>query len=236
MVLKLATLARWLAHALALTPMLWLLHDAYLGQLGADPVAELTHRSGDWALRLLLLTLAVTPLRRLSGWSWPGSYRRMLGLHAFAYACLHFSVYLVLDLGGYWAQILDDIVKRPFITVGFLAWLGLLPLAATSTRAAMRRLGRRWGLLHRLVYPVALLAVLHFIWQVKADLREPLIYAAVLVVLLLARWPLRNRRVAGPSTSQAPHRFASGALRRRDNTGESAAIGKPSHGSRDNTL
>src|SRR3546814_8857511 len=87
----------------------------------------------------------------------------MLGLYAFTYACLHFLVYLVLDLGGYWAQILDDVVKRPFITVGFLAWLGLLPLAATSNRAAMRRLGRRWGLLHRLVYPIAMLAVLHFI-------------------------------------------------------------------------
>ncbi|PIX61100.1 MAG: sulfoxide reductase heme-binding subunit YedZ, partial [Lysobacterales bacterium CG_4_10_14_3_um_filter_64_11] len=116
-------LARVLAHALALTPMLWLAHDAFLGQLGADPVAELSQRSGDWTLRLLLLTLAVTPLRRFTGWRWPGNYRRMLGLHTFAYACLHFSVYLVLDLGGYWAQILDDIVKRPFITVGFLAWL-----------------------------------------------------------------------------------------------------------------
>jgi len=189
-----AALARVLAHALALTPMLWLAHDAFLGQLGADPVAELSQRSGDWTLRLLLLTLAVTPLRRFTGWRWPGNYRRMLGLHTFAYACLHFSVYLVLDLGGYWAQILDDIVKRPFITVGFLAWLGLLPLAATSNRAAMRRLGRRWGLLHRLVYPIAVLAVLHFIWLVKADLREPLIHAGVLAVLLLARWRWRRRR------------------------------------------
>lgn len=208
MVLRPAALARWLAHALALTPMLWLLHDAYLGQLGADPVAELTHRSGDWALRLLLLTLAVTPLRRLSGWHWPMRYRRMLGLHAFAYACLHFSVYLVLDLGGYWAQILDDVVKRPFITVGFLAWLGLLPLAATSNRAAMRRLGRRWGQLHRLVYPIAVLAVLHFIWQVKADLREPLIYAAVLAVLLLARWPQRGPRRVGKAAVTATARKA----------------------------
>lgn len=233
MVLKSATLARLLAHALALTPMLWLLHDAYLGRLGADPVAELTHRSGDWALRLLLLTLAVTPLRRISGWHWPLGYRRMLGLHAFAYACLHFAVYLVLDLGGYWAQILDDVVKRPFITVGFLAWLGLLPLAATSNRGAMRRLGRRWGQLHRLVYAVALLAVLHFIWQVKADLREPLIYAAVLVVLLLARWP-HYRRFANPATS--PPRIASGKLHRPDRTGKSAVVGKQAPGSRGNTL
>lgn len=208
MVLKPATLARGLAHGLALAPMVWLLHDAYVGQLGADPVAELTHRSGDWALRLLLLTLAVTPLRRFTGWRWPGGYRRMLGLHAFAYACLHLAVYLVLDLGGYWAQILDDIVKRPFITVGFLAWLALLPLAATSNRAAMRYLGRRWGLLHRLVYPIAVLAVLHFIWQVKADLREPLIYAAVLGALLLARWPWRRGQRANGTPLTAPVKTA----------------------------
>jgi sulfoxide reductase heme-binding subunit YedZ len=223
-VLKPALLARLLAHALALTPMLWLLHDAWFGQLGADPVAALTHRSGDWALRLLLLTLAVTPLRRFTGWRWPLSYRRMLGLHTFAYACLHFSVYLVLDLGGYWAQILDDVVKRPFITVGFLAWLGLLPLAATSNRAAMRQLGRRWGLLHRLVYPIAVLAVLHFIWQVKADLREPLIYAAVLAALLLARWRWRGPGCANPGGSTAATSYRVGQAtpiaqrRRRKNT------------------
>jgi sulfoxide reductase heme-binding subunit YedZ len=169
--------------------MALLARDAIANRLGADPVAALTHATGDWALRLLLLTLAITPLRRLTGWSWPIRYRRMLGLHAFAYACTHFAIYLVLDLGGYWAQIFDDIAKRPFITVGFLAWLGLLPLAATSTRAAMRRLGHRWGRLHRLVYAIAILAVLHFLWLVKADLREPLIYAGILAALLVARLP-----------------------------------------------
>lgn len=193
------TRAAWLrlaAHALAMTPMALLAHDAFNAQLGADPVAAITHATGDWALRLLLATLAVTPLRRVTGWAWLTGYRRMLGLHAFAYACAHLATYLVLDLGGYWAQIFDDIVTRPFITVGFLAWLCLLPLAATSTRAAMRRLGRRWGQLHRLIYPIAGLAVLHFLWLVKSDLREPLIYAAVLALLLAARAhrALHNRR------------------------------------------
>lgn len=198
---------RLAAHALAITPMALLAREAIANRLGADPVAALTHATGDWALRLLLLTLAITPLRRLTGWSWPIRYRRMLGLHAFAYACTHFAIYLVLDLGGYWSQIFDDIAKRPFITVGFLAWLCLLPLAATSTRAAMRRLGPRWGRLHRLVYVIALLAVLHFLWLVKADLREPLIYAGILAALLAARLPgVRTgkttfRSAAGTSTA-----------------------------------
>lgn len=198
---------RLAAHALAMTPMALLVRDAIANRLGADPVAALTHATGDWALRLLLLALAITPLRRLSRWSWPIRYRRMLGLHAFAYACAHFAIYLVLDLGGYWTQIFDDIAKRPFITVGFLAWLCLLPLAATSTRAAMRRLGPRWGRLHRLVYAIAILAVLHFLWLVKADLREPLIYAGILVALLAARLPgvwagkRRFRSAAGRSTA-----------------------------------
>lgn len=194
MVLNRAAWIRLTAHAIAMTPLALLITDAATNQLGADPVATLTHASGDWALRLLLLTLAMTPLRRVTRWSWPLAYRRMLGLHAFAYASVHFAIYLVLDLGGYWAQIFEDIAKRPFITVGFLAWLCLLPLAATSTRAAMRRLGRRWGVLHRLVYLIAALAVLHFIWLVKSDLREPLIYAGVLVALLLARTPLLRPR------------------------------------------
>lgn len=189
MVLKRAGWIRPLAHTIVLAPMALLIADALANRLGPDPVASLTHATGDWALRLLLLTLAMTPLRRLTGWAWPTAYRRMLGLHAFAYASVHFAVYLVLDLGGYWAQIFDDITKRPFITLGFLAWLCLLPLAATSTRAAMRRLGHRWGVLHRLVYAVAILAVSHFIWLVKSDLREPLIYAGVLAGLLLTRAP-----------------------------------------------
>lgn len=182
------------AHLLALLP-LWLMVRATLADaLGADPVAELTHRTGDWALRFLLLSLAMTPLRRVLDQAWPIRFRRLLGLYAFAYACLHLTIYVVLDLNGYWAQILEDIVKRPFITVGFLAWLLLTPLAITSTRGWIKRLGRRWGQLHRAVYAVGILAVLHFFWLVKADLREPLIYAAILALLLGLRLYWRWRR------------------------------------------
>lgn len=182
------------AHLLALLP-LWLMVRATLADaLGADPVAELTHRTGDWALRFLLLSLAMTPLRRVLDQAWPIRFRRLLGLYAFFYACLHLTIYVVLDLNGYWAQILEDIVKRPFITVGFLAWLLLTPLAITSTRGWIKRLGRRWGQLHRAVYAVGILAVLHFFWLVKADLREPLIYAAILALLLGLRLYWRWRR------------------------------------------
>jgi sulfoxide reductase heme-binding subunit YedZ len=182
-------------HLAALSPALWLAADVWRDALGADPIATITHRSGDWALRFILIALAVTPLRRVSGWQVLARFRRVLGLYAFFYASLHFATYLVLDLGGYWAQILEDVVKRPYITVGFLAWLGMLPLALTSTQAAMRALGRRWAQLHRLVYVVGILGVLHYLWLVKADLREPLIYAAILTLLLLLRIPVVIRRL-----------------------------------------
>lgn len=182
------------AHLLAALPAALWAWRIDQGRLGADPVAELTHASGEWALYFLLASLAMTPLRRFSGWRWPIGYRRMLGLWALCYASLHLAVYVVLDLGFFWEQILDDVLDRPFITVGFLAFLLLLPLAATSTRAAMRRLGRRWGQLHRLVYLIGILAVLHVWWLTKADLREPALYAGILALLLLARW--RRRPVA----------------------------------------
>lgn len=155
---------------------------------GANPVETLTHHTGRWTLRLLLLTLAVTPLRRLSGWNWLLRYRRMLGLFAFFYALLHFGVYLVFDHFFDLHAIAEDVVKRPYITVGLAALLLLLPLAATSTNGMIRRLGgRRWRRLHRLVYAIGLLAVLHYLWLVKADLEKPLIYAAILGVLLSYR-------------------------------------------------
>lgn len=154
------------------------------GGLGADPVAAVEHRLGLWALRILLATLAITPLRQLTGKPVLLRFRRLLGLYAFFYATLHFTAYLVLDLRGYWAQVLEDIAKRPYITVGFVAWLLLVPLAVTSTQAAMRRLGRNWGRLHKAIYAVGVLAVLHFWWLVKSDIREPALYAVVLAVLL----------------------------------------------------
>ena len=130
--------------AACLTPLAWLVWDALHDGLGTDPVAQLEHRSGDWALRLLLATLAITPLRRLTGRAEPVRFRRMLGMFAFFYACVHLSIYVVIDLGAYWPQLFADVVKRPYITVGFAAWLLLIPLAVTSTRGMMRRLGRHW--------------------------------------------------------------------------------------------
>ena len=202
------TVAKAAAQLAAAAPALWLAWRIANDLFGADPVAEITHYTGDWALRLLLASLAMTPLRRISGRSEPIHFRRLLGLWAFFYATLHLATYVVLDLGGYWAQIAEDIVKRPFITVGFLAWLLLVPLALTSTRGMMRRLGRRWGQLHKLVYLIGVLAVLHFWWLVKADVREPLVYAAILTLLLLLRWPrgkARQRtRAPAPAQSSQP--------------------------------
>lgn len=157
---------------------------------------EITHRTGDWTLRFLLAALAVTPLRRVAGWTVLARFRRLVGLYAFFYACLHLATYLVLDLGGYWVQILDDVVKRPYITVGFTAWVLLLLLASTSTQATVRWLGRRWAQLHKIVYVAGLLGVLHYLWLVKADLREPLFYAAILALLLVARVPAVARRIS----------------------------------------
>ena len=183
-------LPKSIVHLAALTPLailswqMWTVATTGSDALGADPVAEMEHRLGLWALRLLLLTLAITPLRQLTGWTALLRFRRMLGLYAFAYASLHLAAYAVLDLRGYWPLLLEDIAKRPYITVGFLGWLLLVPLAITSTRGWMRRLGRRWAQLHRLVYAVAVLAVLHFWWLVKSDLREPALYAGIAVLLL----------------------------------------------------
>jgi len=178
-----------LVFAACLLPLALLAWDTWHGALGADPVAQLEHRSGDWALRLLLATLAITPLRQLSGWNKAIRFRRMLGLFAFFYVSVHLTIYLVIDLGGFWSQLLTEIAKRPYITVGFTAWLLLIPLALTSTNAMMRRLGRNWQRLHKLVYLIAVLGVLHFLWLVKADHREPAIYLGVLIVLLLLRLP-----------------------------------------------
>jgi len=197
-----------LVFAACLVPLVWLACGAFgwLGAtLGVDPVTELEHECGKTALNLLLLTLAVTPLRELSGQPQLLRLRRMLGLFAFFYVVLHFTIYLVLDLELNFATLGTDIAKRPYITIGFTGLLLLIPLAVTSTNGMMRRLGRRWQSLHRLVYVIAVLGVWHFYWQVKRDVREPLIYAGILGILFgyrLVRARIR-RRASAPSTVRA---------------------------------
>lgn len=171
-----------------LVPFALLIKGVLEGDLGANPLERVTDVTGQWGLRFLLLTLAVTPLRRLTGWNRLLRFRRMLGLFVFFYISLHFLTWAWLDQELNWGNITADIAKRPFVTVGFTAWLLLLSLAVTSTRGMMRRLGRNWQRLHRAVYAVGVLGVLHYIWLVKADLLQPLIYAGVLVLLLLVRW------------------------------------------------
>jgi methionine sulfoxide reductase heme-binding subunit len=186
--------------SLALLPLAALAVGAWRGTLGANPVETVTHETGHWALRLLLASLAVTPLRSHLRLAALAPYRRTLGLLAFLYASLHLATYVVLDLGLDLSHLAADVLERPFVTAGFAAWALLLPLALTSTRAMQRRLGRRWIALHRLAYLAPACAVIHFLWLVKADLRGPLLYAALLAGLLAARWRPRRRR-ASPSVA-----------------------------------
>ena len=201
--------AKALVHLLALLPAAWLAwqirSELLLGSggLGADPVAAIEHFLGLWALRLLMLTLAITPLRQLTGRAVLLRFRRMLGLYVFFYATLHFAAWVVLDLRMDWSQVGAAIAKKPYVTVGFAAWLLLVPLAATSFQKAMRTLGRRWGQLHRAVYVIAILAVLHFWWLVKSDVREPALYAAIAAVLLGWRVWKRLRRAPSPRRTAA---------------------------------
>ena len=158
------------------------------GTIEADPVKDITHRTGKAVLTLLLATLAVTPVRRLTGWNGAIAARRPLGLFAFFYAVLHFFIYLG-DQAFSPAYIVEDVVEHPYVTAGFTAFCLLVPLALTSTKASIRRLGKRWVKLHCLVYAAAILGVIHFLWAVKKDVREPLIYAAVLAILFALRVP-----------------------------------------------
>jgi sulfoxide reductase heme-binding subunit YedZ len=169
--------------------------------LGANPIEYITHSTGWWTLAFLLITLLVTPLRRVSSWNWLLRLRRMLGLYAFFYASLHFTTYIWLDQFFDLTSMVKDVIKRPFITIGFTAFVLLVPLAATSTNAMVRRLGaRRWQLLHRLVYVIATCGVIHFWWLVKKDITEPLVFAILLAVLLGARLVFRLRRRRPDST------------------------------------
>ncbi len=172
----------FLAALIPLAKLAWLgLHDG----LGANPIEKITRTTGYWTLTFLMITLAATPLRTVSGWSWPIRWRRMLGLFAFFYASLHFLTYLVLDQFFDWPAIVKDIAKRPYITLGFPAFVMLIPLAVTSTNKMVQRLGaRRWKNLHKLIYIIGIAGVVHFWWLVKKDITEPVQFAVVLTVLL----------------------------------------------------
>jgi sulfoxide reductase heme-binding subunit YedZ len=169
---------------LALLPLIKLGIAACFDELGANPIEKIMRTTGYWTLALLLVTLTATPLRLLWGWYWPIRIRRMLGLFAFFYGSLHFLAYLVLDQFFDWAAIVDDIVERPYITVGFPSFVLMIPLAVTSTDRMIKRLGgKRWRLLHLLIYPIATGGVVHFAWLVKKDLTTPLTFAALLLIL-----------------------------------------------------
>lgn len=182
--------------ALAL-PAVALVVAGFTDGLGANPVEKITHETGEWALRILVATLAITPLRRVTGWNWLARLRRMLGLYSFFYVALHLTTWAWLDQFFNLDDILADIIDRPYITVGFAAFCLLVPLAATSTNAMVRRLGgQRWRRLHQLAYVATLLACLHFLWLAKADLTEPLVYTTVTMALLAARLRPRQRAAA----------------------------------------
>jgi sulfoxide reductase heme-binding subunit YedZ len=162
--------------------------------LGPNPIREMLHVTGKTSLNLLLITLMVTPVRHATGWMAVHAIRRALGLFAFTYALLHFLIYAVLELDLDFSDLGREIARRPFIIVGTVALFALIPLAVTSTNRMMRKLGRRWQTLHQLIYPIAILGVWHYYWQVKADIREPLVYAGILTALLGYRLWLRRRR------------------------------------------
>src|SRR5499427_9038442 len=191
----------------ALVPLGRLVWKYFHGRLGANPIEVITHSTGDWTLILILTTLAITPLRRITKQYWMIGVRREIGLFAFFYGTLHFTTYIWLDKFFDWHEMIKDIVKRPFITVGFTAFLLLIPLAITSTRGWIRRLGKNWQRLHRLIYVAAIAGVIHYIWLVKADLRKPLQYAFVLGVLLLYRiavWLVELRKkLSGAAVRQS---------------------------------
>ena len=175
--------------------------------LGANPIEVITHSTGDWTSIFLMLTLSITPLRKLTGQHWLIRFRRMLGLFAFFYASLHFTTYIFLDKFFDVHEMVKDIGKRKFITIGFTAFVLLIPLAATSTAGMIRRLGKRWQMLHRLIYVSAIAGVIHYWWLVKADVRKPQYYAIVLILLLGYRLlAAQRKKTAAPARVPAPSR------------------------------
>lgn len=180
----------WLKYLIVLACAVhtaYLLYGLFVGSLGVNPIETLTHTTGEWALYWLLASLAVTPLRRLLHWNWLIRLRRVMGLCCFYYALLHFFVYLVFDHLFDWVGIWEDIVERPYITVGFGAFFILLPLAITSVDSMQRRLGRYWIRLHQLVYPAAIMVIIHYWWLVKSDILWPLVYGIILSLLFVVR-------------------------------------------------
>jgi sulfoxide reductase heme-binding subunit YedZ len=184
--------AKPLLFMLCLVPVFSLVWNAFYGDLGANPVEAITHQTGDWALRFLLITLAISPLRQWFRLAVLMRFRRMLGLTVFFYACCHFMIWLVADHSFDFADMFEDIIDRPYITLGFSALLLLIPLAVTSNQAMVRRLGKGWKKLHKLTYLIAILVILHFIWQVKADYLEAGIYAVIAIGLLLQRTNIKK--------------------------------------------
>jgi len=199
---KISYLVKPTIFLLCLLPFFSFIYGAFTDALGVNPVETLTHESGQWALRFLLITLTITPLRRLTKINWLIKLRRMLGLFVFFYATLHFITYIWLDQFFDWQEILIDIPKRPFITIGFVSFLLLLPLAITSTKSMQRRLKKKWKTLHKLVYIVPVLVVIHFIWSLKADYSEPLVYASVFIFLMLMRSAHAEKQSMNKKASQ----------------------------------
>lgn len=195
---RLAKSLKPLIFVIGLLPLVKLLVDGLTGGLGANPIEEITHRTGTWTLYFLVGSMAITPIRRFSGWNQIIKYRRMIGLFALFYATLHFLTYLVLDLFFYLPEVLEDVLLRPYITVGFAAFLILIALGVTSNTWMIRKLGgKRWNALHRLVYVAGGLGVFHFLWLVKADRQRPEIVGAILVGLLGTRLIKRKRSPPG---------------------------------------
>jgi sulfoxide reductase heme-binding subunit YedZ len=214
---KLARIGKAVLFVACLLPLANIGLDAAGAKLTANPVAEVMNRLGFWTLSFLVLSLTATPLKTLFGWTFPMRVRRMVGLFAFFYAALHFTTYVALDQTFDFSDILEDVVKRKFITVGFLAFILLIPLAITSTDRAVKRLGfRRWKRIHRLVYASAVLGVVHFVWRVKADLLQPLLFAAALAVLFAVRFGLRDRKRAPVKPAASARDAAEAAAPPRD--------------------